>query len=292
MRVRAEFAPDPPRIVAIAAEQPHVAFEPTAATGGESCRDPRARLEALAGTILDSGGASRLGAVLGGHLGCSHVLTLAQLVLATARTGLALEGERHVGVERPAGQRVFHRSLSVDGIVGRDGLHLVLQLADIHFAPVAVDYTGDPLARLASRLEIRAQAEIDLDAMVLRSLRAAERATSREVILGPWRDRSDRLADLPGRSALGGMAAALFDRLAGDPSDRPLLDALLHLAPTLIQCVPAMMEHWQSRPGAARPGMMAGGGMTDSCYMWRRGGALHQRMNAELAAIRSVEAMD
>jgi hypothetical protein len=60
----------------------------------------------------------------------------------------------------------------------------------------------------------------------------------------------------------------------------------------VIQCVPAVMERWQSRPDSSRPGMMAGGGMTDSCYMWRRGGALHRRMTGDLAAIRAVEKSD
>jgi hypothetical protein len=88
------------------------------------------------------------------------------------------------------------------------------------------------------------------------------------------------------------MAIALFERFGEEPSDRPLLDALLNLAPALIQCVPALMERWQSRPGAPRPGMMAGGGMIDSCYMWRRGGALQRRMIDDLAALRSLEAAD
>jgi hypothetical protein len=85
------------------------------------------------------------------------------------------------------------------------------------------------------------------------------------------------------------MAGALFERLGERADDRPLLDALLNVAPMLIQCVPAVMERWQSRPSAPRPGMMAGNGMVDSCYMWRRGGALHRRMSGDLAAIRSVE---
>ena len=88
------------------------------------------------------------------------------------------------------------------------------------------------------------------------------------------------------------MAGALFERLGERAADRPLLDALLNLAPTVIQCVPAMMERWQSQPGGARPGMMAGGGMVDSCYMWRRGGAMHQRMTGDLAAMRAVETAD
>ena len=43
MRVRAEIALPPARVAAIRVEQPSVAFEPSLATGGESCRDPHAR---------------------------------------------------------------------------------------------------------------------------------------------------------------------------------------------------------------------------------------------------------
>ncbi len=292
MHVRAEIELPAARITSVRVEQPSVAFEPSLATGGECCRDPHARIEALVGTPLDADATRRLAAALGGPLGCSHVLTLAQLLLSTAQTGLALERERHAGRVRPDGQRIFHRSLSVDGVLGRDGLQLTLQQADVHFVPLVVRADTDPLERLASRLEIRAQAEIDPDTMVLRSLRAAERESGRGAFYGEWRDRSEPLADLAGKSALAGMAAALFARLGARESDRPLLDALLNLAPTLIQCVPAVMERWQRQPGAPRPGMMAGGGMTDSCYMWRTGGALHRRIAGDLAAIRAIEASD
>jgi len=292
MRVRAEIALSPARVAAVSVEQANVAFEPSLATGGECCRDPGPRIAALVDTPLDAGSTRRLGAALGGPLGCSHVLTLAQLLLSTAQTGLALERERHGDAARPDGQRIFHRSLTIDGVLGRDGLHLALQQADVHFVPLVPRADTDPLERLAGRLEIRAIAEIDPDAMVLRSLRAAERESGRAAFYGAWRDRSAPLADLAGRSALAGMAAGLFARLGADAADRPLLDALLNLAPTLIQCVPAVMERWQSRPGAPRPGMMGGGGMADSCYMWRTGGALHQRMVGDIAAIRAVESAD
>jgi hypothetical protein len=292
MRVRVELSLSPARVAAISVEQANVAFEPSLATGGECCRDPGPRIAALVDTPLDGDSTLRLGAALGGPLGCSHVLTLAQLLLSTAQTALALERERHGGAARPAGQRIFHRSLSIDGVLGRDGLHLALQQADVHFVPLVPCADTDPLERLAGRLEIRAQAEIDPDAMVLRSLRAAERDSGRDAFYGAWRDRSPPLADLAGKSALAGMAAGLFERLGARAADRPLLDALLNLAPTLIQCVPALMERWQSRPGAPRPGMMAGGGMADSCYMWRTGGALHKRLVGELAAVRSVEAAE
>jgi hypothetical protein len=288
MRLRARIASQPPRLVSLRAEQPSVAFEPSPATGGECCRDPVERIEALADTPLDPDATRRLAALLGGPRGCSHVLTLAQLLVSTARTALVLEHERYAGASRPDGQRLFHRSLSIDGVAGRDSLQLALQLADVHFTPLSPAADNDPLERLAARLEIRALAEIDLDGMRVRSLRAAERVGNRDAFYGEWRDHSDRLAGLVGRSALGGTAAVLFERLGADPSDRPLLDALLNLAPALIQCVPAVMERWQGASGYARPAMMAGGGMADSCYMWRREGALLARSEQTLLERRPI----
>ncbi len=287
MRVDARVALEPPRFEALRVEQPSVAFEPSAATGGECCRDPARRIDALVGAPLDEA-AALLGAALGGPRGCSHVLTLAQLLASSAQRGLELDAARHRGAERPDGQRLFHRSLTIDGVQGPDALHLVAQQADVLFAPLRPSADTDPLDRLASRLEIRAHAEVDLDGMALRSLRAAERASDRERLWGAWRDRSGALAGLAGGSALGGMAGRLFERLGRDAADRPLLDALLNLAPTLIQCVPAVMERWQGRSGGARPGLMAGGGMADSCYMWRRGGALHARIEGELERLHAA----
>ena len=273
MRVDASIALDPPKIATIRAEQPSVAIEASPATGGECCRDPRDRIAALDGTPLDGEASRRLGGVLGGPLGCSHILTLAQYLLSTTRTALDRDAEAHPGAQRPEGQRLFHRSLSIDGATGDDALHIALQQADVHFTPVLVATGGDPLDRLASRSEIRAHAVVDLESMQLRSLRTAERLGTAESLSGEWRDRSDEVSSLVGRSALGGMAQGLFDRLRTE-ADRPLLDALLNLAPVVIQCFPAIMERWSQDTDGERSNMMAAGGMADSCYMWRRDGVL------------------
>ncbi len=274
MHVHARIATTPPRIAAIRAEQPGVAFEPTPATGGECCRDPVDRIAALVDTPLDTAAPSRLGAAIGGPRGCSHVLTLAQLLVSTARRAIDLERARFADAARPAGQRLFHRSLSVDGLADGGTVHLALQMADVHFTPVRPANGGDPLDRLAERREIRAHAELELGTLKLRTLRAAERTGDRDTFYGEWQDRSEAFADLTGISALGGMAARLFERLGDRDEDRPLLDALLHLAPTVIQCIPATVERWHGSAADGGPGRMANGGMTDSCYMWRRGGAL------------------
>src|SRR5947208_2819034 len=95
-----------------------------------------------------------------------------------------------------------------------------------------------------------------------------------------WRARGEAVAWLVGRRLGGGITAELLARLGGAPDDRPLLDTLLMLAPALVQCAAAMSEAW---PLAFRtdPSVVAMGGLPDSCYMWRRDGALDRARAAE-----------
>jgi hypothetical protein len=239
-----------------------------------------ARIEALAGSRLDEGFAKRLGLAIGGPRGCSHVLTLAQLVGSTARQAVAAE-RRAFGAqaERPDGQRVFDRSLAIDGIARDAGpFELALQLADVHFAPTPG--AAQPFERLAEHREWRLSVEIDLDAMTLGNASAAQRRSTREA-LGEWRDESARVAFFAGRPALGGVAGSCFAALGDDSERRPLLDMCLNVAPALVQCMAAISERWRQQGDDERPAMMVGGGMTDSCYMWRAEGALGRRVVEE-----------
>ncbi len=291
MRVEAEIDTERALLTRVDAEQPSVAFEASPGTGGECCRDPLARIEALANSALDGRFASRLGAALGGPLGCSHVLTLAQGVGSTAQQALAVDRQRHgASPGRGSGERVFQRSLSIDGIAVPEGdLELVLQLADVHCAPAPPDAL--PFARLSSHYELRVHAGVDLDTMTLRPLRAAERSGDASTFgRGSWRDRDADVAWLAGSRAMGGVARAVLERFGDTPADAPLRDALLNLSPTVVQCIPAIAERWSAVQGGDRPGMMASGGMLDSCYMWRRGGFLAQRVETELAAFRKSAA--
>src|SRR5512139_672113 len=95
-------------------EQPAVAFEPSAATRGESCRDPAPALQALVGQRLDGAFLPALSACFGGPRGCTHLLTLARLLSSAAQRALALEGAVPAGARSP-GDRVFRRTVSVDG---------------------------------------------------------------------------------------------------------------------------------------------------------------------------------
>jgi hypothetical protein len=84
----------------------------------------------------------------------------------------------------------------------------------------------------------------------------------------------------------------VLERFGADPADAPLRDALLHLSPTIVQCIPSIAERWRAALGAGgtdvsrAPSMMGHGGMTDSCYMWRREGFLAKRIESELKAFR------
>jgi hypothetical protein len=268
------------RITAISADQPHVAVEPSEGTDGECCRDPVARIEALAGTRLDDAYVKRLGAAIGGPLGCSHVLTLAQLLGATASTALAEDAERFPAAKRAEGQRWFERNLSVDGLETEDGaLALSAQLADVHFAPTIVQ--GD--RGLARHREIRVAAHVALDTMQIDRIEAARRETTPDAA-GRWEPCD--VAFLAGHSALGGVAKTVFTTCDAGP----LRDVLLNLAPTVIQCIPSLESSWERWRDAQRASLttperqpMAGGGMVDSCYMWRRDGGLQRKLAARRA---------
>jgi hypothetical protein len=272
--------PDGPTLDTLAARQPAVAFEPTALTRGESCRDLAGRVGGLAGTPLDGAFTRRLSEEIGGPRGCSHVLTLAQLLGSSVAWAIArdraLVGSRP---QRPAGQRVFRRDVVVDGIEALDGtLLLALQLTDIHHAPTPEP--SRPMDRFAGCLEVRALGRVDMAAFALDGLRIGERRRWGRDLDAPWRERDDVAAALGALSLGRGVSATLLSRLSDATDDRPILDALLMLAPALIQVFAAMSDAW---PALARSsGWTVGmGGRADSCWMWRRGGALEAAKTPE-----------
>ena len=102
----------------------------------------------------------------------------------------------------------------------------------------------------------------------------AERRRDARTLDAPWRPRPDVAAHWEGLPLLRGVTAALLERF-GTPGDaQPLLDASLMLAPALIQVFAALAD-WAGP--AAREGWLLGmGGRADSCWMWRRDGALQR----------------
>ena len=278
MKIDAQVETEGPRIAEIVGRQDSVAFEATPATAGECCRDPLANIEALAGSPLDAAVPRRLSDAIGGIRGCSHLLTLAQLVCSTTATSIALDQDRHgrLPARRP-GEHVYDRSLNLDAIVDETTLHVGIQLADVHFEPARVG--AEAMELLATHHEVRIHAEIPLADMTIQALRAVERRNTPEAG-GHWQDRSDVLVPLLSRPALGGLAGALFEILGAQESARPLLDSLLNLSPLLIQTTPAVMDRWEATRGRTQRERTSGppGG---ACYMNRTDGPMIQHAMRE-----------
>lgn len=260
----------------IAAEQPTVAFEPSALTQGESCRDPIASIATLAGARFDADYGKRLTATIGGALGCSHLLTLAHLLGSTVPWALARDRElQGTAPSRRAGERVFRRDLIVDGAeTGRRSLDVCVQLTDLHFAPAPA--LVPPMQRFAAELEVRMLLAIDRSTFTLAELTAGRRRRLvSDLEQARWEDLNDALRPLLGMPMLHGAIPELRRRWNDQAENRPVFDALLMIAPALIQCTAALSDAWplQARDSKSLVGMS---GYPDSCYMWRRTGALHR----------------
>ncbi len=281
MLLRAVVDPRAGVLESISAEQPAVAFESSPLSAGESCRDPIRLIESMAGAPLDGDFARRLNAVLGGPRGCSHILTLAQLLGSTAVWALEREAQRRRRGGRAwrAGERVFARDVIVDGSEPSAGeMQLSVQLTDIHCAPAAP--VARPLERLGQQLEVRLSGSVDMRGVVLGKVEGAERRRRLDDLEAPWVERTAALEGLEGTPLLRGITRVLLARFGEAPDDRPLLDALLMMAPAFVQCAAALSEPWAIlfKESAS---VVAMGGFPDSCYMWRRGGALDRARSAE-----------
>lgn len=278
MLLDAVVDPATARLESIVGAQPTVAFEPTPVSGGESCRDPIGRLQGLVGDALDGTFARRLSTEIGGPRGCSHLLTLFQLLASTVATALERPSLRDPGPWRP-GERMFRRDVIVDGHELEPGrVALALQVTDLAHAPAPA--VAPSMNRFAAEREVRGVATVDLGRFALTSVTLAERRRTRDALDAPWRDRSDVAAPLAGQSLMRGVSATLMASLGDRPDDRPLLDGLLMLAPALIQCVAALSDGWPAL--AAQGAWIVGmGGQADSCYMWRAGGPLQRARAAE-----------
>lgn len=281
MSIELDFDPETLTIEAIRVEQPFVAIEAAPETGGECCRDPAPRLLDLQGEKIDDGFGRRLAAVFGGPRGCSHLLTLFQLMVSTIPHAVALEGARATqeGTTPRIDERFFRRSLFLDGHDRDDAtLDVAIQLTDTHARPVGP--RDGALTRLALSHEIKLHARVDRKRFRIQTLSARERSRTPETIgFAPWTSHDERLASLVGVPLIPGLAARIFALTDADPRARPLRDVLLQLAPGFIQIMAAVMDaYYEERARkppneAAEPPAVANlGGNQNSCYMWRTDG--------------------
>src|SRR5262249_31189586 len=102
--------------------------------------------------------------------------------------------------------------------------------------------------------------------------------TAGELVDAQWAARAERVAALRGLSLRPGVTAALLQHFGEAGDDAPLREALLMLAPALIQCF-AALDLWTMRAADAST-MGEAGGYVDSCYMWRQDSALQRNRGA------------
>jgi hypothetical protein len=274
-------------LAALDTEQRAVAVEVSPRTRGESCRDPAPRLQALVGLPIDEGFDAELSRVFGGPRGCSHLLTLFHLLVSALPRALALESEAGWGAARRPGEKLFRRSVFLDGTEPGEGrLQLAVQLSDFFTRPLS--RVKEPLDHLVRQDEVRAVASVALEGLAIQELVARQRTRTRETLgTAGWSDLGPELAQLRGRPIMPGLGKELRRRLGPRPELRLLLDALVQLAPGFVQCMPALSDRMLSRFAAAGPAslsadaprpplpaFLAFGGAADSCYMWRREGPL------------------
>jgi hypothetical protein len=275
MAIDAEVDLASARLERLETAQRRVAVEPAPITRGESCRDPAANLQALVGRPIDADFARALGEVHGGPRGCSHLLTLFQLIADALPR--ALERERTLraeGLARRARESLFRRSVLFDGVLAGDALQLAVQLGDFHNG--SDDGVRQPEERLVHVHEARVQATLDLGTARLVEVRAAERER-RETRAGrSWVDRSADAAALVGRPILPGLGRLVIEHFSARPADHLLRHALLHLAPGFVQCTAILSEHLADPARARGAAIVPMGGYADSCYMWRSDGPLIQ----------------
>ena len=255
---------------------PNVAFEASPATGGESCRDLIGRVAQLAGLALDAGWAR----------GARRRDRRPARLLAhpdprpPARADGALGARRgRAPARRRAGARVRASASSAatspstaTSRDGRAGVHPAAQRPALRAGAGAGRVDG-PLRARSARSSPAPRST--MQTLALRQPRAARARAHRRRLprapSGPTAAPTPR--PLVGSSLRAGITARILALFPDPQRDAPLRDALLQLAPGLIQCF-AALDIWTlfADEAAAR----TTGGQPDSCWMWRVGGPMQK----------------
>lgn len=296
MSIDLEVDPETLRIESLAVDQPFIAISPSAASEGECCRDPAPRLLDFVGDCLDSGFTRRLSTHFGGPLGCSHLLTLFQLMASAVPYGIEVEKEREQREKTSAGdgQPFFRRSLFVDGHLRDDNrLDVAVQLADTHSRPIG---RGDSFTeRLESSHEWKLLGTIDRKRFELDELSLDERKRNYDTLgTATWTSHGAQLEALVGTRVIPGLAGRVFKLYPNLEVHSQARDALLQLAPGFIQIVAALMDDYYrdraearktngdaNSKAASKPEVANLGGNSNSCYMWRENGPISQSWSPE-----------
>lgn len=259
------------RIRAIEPTMSAFPFAPGPGTRGESCVDRLPDVQRLVGASLRDGYGPTVMEQVGGPRGCFHIYTLLRLVGPTIEWAVAREQIRRPGngaVPAP-GSPLFARSVIVDGMKAA-GFGLVLRgmLFDLHYPPGA---DALPLEEeMDESFEATADVEIELPSMnIVASAGRVRRAGPAIAVPGDW-ETVATAGNLVGRAMFKGYTSQVQALFGEGTEMQPFVHLLFMLAPTMLQCMPSLIEELNVRPRrAAGPHAAA-----DSCHMWRADGPL------------------
>ena len=232
---------------------PSVPFPAGGDGRGESCRDTEDGFSRVVGLGLGQGFLSSLQRAVGGPRGCFHVFTLMRLVAPSVAWAITAGAARREG-------RGFERTVVVDGIRQGAGLLLRGTLADLHYASA-------PQERLQARFEGEATIEVALPSLVVAGVELRVRGSD-----GSWAAEDPEVTGaLEGESLVRGYSLKVGDLLPPRGPRAPLRELLLMVQPVAFQTMPSLSDDQPGNSGA-RPNTP--GVALDSCFMWRRDGAL------------------
>lgn len=259
--------------------QPTVAFDASPETRGESCRDPIGAVAALADVPLGSPLSSALRDGAGGARGCSHLVTLGLFMDAAVRAAVA---RRPADTPGASARPLWRRDLVFDAHAQPDEtVRVAVRQSDLDWNARGADALAPE--RFARHHELAASVDVDLWPGSVRAARGAERERTTDRFADvAWRDRDVLLASLAGTGLARGAVGEIAQRLGDDADVVCWRDALAMLPAALVQCRAAHPDAWHEkvRETPRHPGLTA---LPDSCWMWRRGGAL-ERIRGELGA--------
>lgn len=246
-------------------------FAPGPKTLGEGCADRLPEAQRLVGVSLREAYGSTLLNTIGGPRGCFHVFTLMRMLGPTIEWAVDCERARRPDDTAPRlpGGPIFARSMIMDGFKG-EGLRLVVRgmLCDLHYPPGA---DALPLEEeMEHSFEATAEVETEIPSLAVIASAARMRRSGPGIeTVGAW-EGVQRAKNLVGCMMLKGYTAQVQEVFAGTVGLDPLQHLIFMLAPTLMQCMPSLVEELEMRPRRAESPHAA----VDSCHMWRAEGPL------------------
>jgi hypothetical protein len=260
-----------------------IPFEPSERTGGEGCRHILPNYQHLLGMRIDAGYAAHVNEMVGGPLGCFHILSMAQCLplVVRAASGRLCGGAR---LAPSSGRSTVRDSCSqwtadsahwnevreVPGAGFRElhrRIRIVASVDDRKRLGMAAELTD----RLEETPELRAALTLWLEAPRFAILEAHAGLTGT-----PFAGCPAALGGVPrleGLAIAKGFTGAALERIAGPAGCAHLAALVIAVTPVVPQASGAMAVFLRQSP-QERLGNRAGGPQVDSCHMWRADGPL------------------